>query len=88
MAAVARKTLADLEQSAKNVRLDDLLAVLRDNGFTVREGTKHGYVAQRGSRTMTIPRHHAVVLPVYVKRAVKLIRGGEEEASSGNDEEG
>lgn len=37
---VARKTLADLERSAKNVQLDDLLAVLRDSGFTVREGSK------------------------------------------------
>lgn len=88
MLSVARKTLADLERSAKNVRLDDLLAVLQDNGFIVREGTKHGYVAQRGSRTMTVPRHRAVVLPVYVTRAVKLIRRDEEEAGSGDDEEG
>lgn len=84
---VARKTLAELERSAKNVRLDDLLAVLRDAGFAVREGTKHGYVAQRGSRTMTIPRHRAVVLPVYVRQAVKVIKGDEKEAKGGDDEE-
>lgn len=37
---------------------------------------------------MTIPRQRAVVLPVYVKQAVKLIKGEEKEASSGDGEDG
>ena len=71
---VARKTLADLERNPKGVRLRDLLAILRDEGFQVREGTRHGYIAIRGNQTLTIPRHRTVVLPVYVRQAIRFIK--------------
>ncbi|HUG06959.1 MAG TPA: hypothetical protein VMQ78_10470 [Candidatus Limnocylindria bacterium] len=71
---MAKKTLADLERNPKGVRLAELLAVLRDNGFAVREGTRHGYIAIRGSQTLTIPRHRKIVLPVYVRQAIRFIR--------------
>lgn len=71
---MVRKTLADLERNPKGVRLDDLLAVLRDHGFSVRAGTRHGYVAIRGSQTMTVPRHRKTVLTVYVRQAIRFIR--------------
>ena len=70
-----RKTVADLERNPKGVRLTDLLAVLADEGFEVRSGTRHGYIATRGRRTLTIPRHREIVLPVCVKQAIKFIRG-------------
>lgn len=72
-----RKTLADLERNPKGVRLSDLLALLRDSGFTVRGGTRHGYVASRGRQTLTIPRHHAVVKPAYVRQVIKFLKGDE-----------
>lgn len=71
---MAKKTLADLERNPKGVRLAELLAVLRDHGFAVREGTRHGYIAIRGSQTLTIPRHRKIVLPVYVRQAIRFIR--------------
>lgn len=57
------------------MRLEELLAVLRDNGFTVREGTRHGFIAIRGTQTLTIPHHRKVVLPVYVRQAIRFIKG-------------
>jgi len=71
---VPRKTLADLERNPKGVRLDDLLGVLRDQGFAIRSGTKHGYIAIRGRQTLTIPRHRKVLLPVYVRQAVRFLK--------------
>jgi len=71
---VARKTLADLERNPKGVRLEELLAVLHDHGFTVRAGTRHGFIAIRGGQTLTIPRHRKVVLPVYVRQAIRFIK--------------
>jgi len=56
------------------VRLEELLAVLRDHGFAVREGTRHGFIAIRGSQTLTIPRHRKIVLPVYVRQAIRFIK--------------
>lgn len=56
------------------MRLEELLTVLRDQGFAVREGTRHGFIAIRGTRTLTIPRHRKIVLPVYVRQAIRLIK--------------
>jgi hypothetical protein len=51
-----------------------LLAVLRDHGFTARAGTRHGFIAIRGDQTLTVPRHRKVVLPVYVRQAIRFIK--------------
>ena len=72
---MAKKTLADIEKSQKNVRYDELLAILRDNGCGVREGTREGAIADCGGRTVTIPRHHAVLKPVYVRKALRALKG-------------
>jgi len=71
------RTLADLKRNPKGVRLTDLLAILQAEGFAIREGTRHGYMAKRGSQTLTIPRHHVVVKPVYVQQAIKFLEGDE-----------
>lgn len=71
---MAKKTLADLERNPKGVRLEELLAVLRDHGFVVRVGTRHGFTASRGGQTMTIPRHRKVLLAVYVRQAIRFIK--------------
>ena len=72
---MARRTLEDLERDPKNVRLEELLAVLRAHGCEVRAGTRHGYTANCGGRTLTIPRHDRIVKPVYVRLAVKVLKG-------------
>lgn len=72
---MAKRTLADLEQNPKGIRISELLTILRDNGFKIRSGTRHGYIASRGSQTLTVPRHTAIVKPVYVRQAVKFLRG-------------
>lgn len=74
---VAQKTLEEIAQSPGNVRLDELLDVLREAGWSVHAGTKHAYVAARGDRTITIPRHDRVVKRAYVRLVVKLLRGEE-----------
>ena len=71
------RTLADLKRNPKGVRLTDLIAILAVEGFTIREGTRHGYLAKRGSQTLTIPRHHAVVKATYVQQAIKFLEGDE-----------
>ncbi len=75
---MAKRTLADLERNPKGVRLDDLLAILRDHGFEIRGGTRHGYIATRRSQTLTVPRHNAIVKPVYVRQAIKFLKGDEQ----------
>jgi hypothetical protein len=71
---VAKKTLADLERNPKGVRLEELLAVLRDHGFLVRASTRHGFIAIRGGQTLTVPRHRKILLPVYVRLAIRFIK--------------
>ncbi len=72
---MAKRTLASLERNPKGVRLGDLLAILRDHGFEIRAGTRHGYIATRDDETLTVPRHNAVVKPVYVRQAIRFLKG-------------
>lgn len=53
------------------------MAILRSHGFQIRAGTRHGYIATRGDQTLTVPRHNAVVKPVYVRQAIKFLKGEE-----------
>lgn len=70
-----RKSLEDLERNPKNIRYHELLAVLRELGFEVREGTRHGAIAVRGTLRLTVPRPHGKhVKPVYVRLALKALR--------------
>ena len=69
-----RKTLADLRANPAHVTLEELTAVLREHGWTLRAGTRHGTIAAKGSRTFHVPRPHTKhLLPVYVRRAVRVI---------------
>lgn len=73
---MARKTLTDLKRTKKNVAVTDLRRVLEENGWTIRGGTEHGYVATHSltGRTFPFPRpHDKHLLPVYVREAVKVI---------------
>lgn len=71
---VPRKTLDDMKGNPKHVTPEELAAVLRDHGWELRAGTLHGTIAVKGSRTFHFPRPHGKhLLPVYVRRAVKVI---------------
>lgn len=72
-----KKALADLERNPKDVSYEELLTVLRDHGCAVREGSKHGAIANCGGLTLTIPRPHKgkTVKAVYVREAVRLVKG-------------
>ncbi len=72
-----KRTLADLDQNLKDVRYEELLAILRDQGCEVREGTRHGAIANCGGLTLTVPRPHRgkTVKAVYVREAVRLLKG-------------
>lgn len=74
---MSKKTLADLERDPKDVSYEELLAILRDHGCEVREGTKHGAIAKCGGLTLTVPRPHKgkTVKAVYVREAVRLVKG-------------
>jgi hypothetical protein len=69
-----RKTLVDKQRGPTHVSVDDLLRVLADSGWQVRPGTLHGTIAERAGRTILVPRAHGKhPLPVYVRRAIKVI---------------
>lgn len=71
-----KKTLEDLERNPKDVRYEELLAILRHHGFEVREGTKHGAIAVQGTTRLTVPRPHGKHLKaVYVRLALKALKG-------------
>jgi hypothetical protein len=68
------KQLERIKQQPTNVRFGALDRVLQRYGFIVRHprsGSSH-YTYNRGSLTLTIPRHEPV-REVYVKKAIKLI---------------
>jgi len=75
---VPRRDLSDLERDPTNVGYHELLGILRARGCRVREGTKHGAIANCGGTTLTIPRPHRGdrLKPVYVRLAVRALRGG------------
>ncbi len=72
-----KKTLADLEHDPKDVSYEELLAILRDHGCEVREGTKHGAIVNCGGLTLTVPRPHEgkTVKAIYVREAVRRVKG-------------
>lgn len=83
-----RKALADLEANPKHVTYLELLKVLNDHGWSIREGTKEGAIVQAGDRTFVVPRPHGKhLLPVYVRHAARLIREVEAAENEGDAEE-
>lgn len=69
------RRLQDLERDPKNVRYAELLRILREHGCAVREGKRMHTVVKCDGRTVTIPRHEKVVKPVYVRLAIRAVRG-------------
>ncbi len=68
------RTLHDLKGNPKHVTPEVMASVLRDHGWELRPGTLHGTIAVKGSRTFHFPRPHGKhLLPVYVRRALKVI---------------
>jgi predicted RNA binding protein YcfA (HicA-like mRNA interferase family) len=67
------KRIAAMRQNPKNVRPQDLEAVLLAEGFSMRQqGTSHR-IYVRGSQQLTVPQRHPFLLPTYVKQALSLI---------------
>lgn len=82
-----RKTLEQIEANPKHVTPSELLALLEDHGWAIREGTRHGTIARYGERTILIPRSHSKhVLPVYANRVVRLIREADSDDGVVNEE--
>lgn len=77
---MARKTLADLEKNPAGASSADVVGVLRAEGWSVREGTRHGAIATKsGEFPLTIPRPHGKHMKaVYVRQVVKRLKGEKE----------
>lgn len=70
------KSLEDLKRSPNDVTPAELRRVLEAHGWSVRAGTRHGFIAmhERTGLTLPFPRPHGKhLLGAYVKRAVKFI---------------
>lgn len=69
-----RKTLADLTENPRHVTQAELETILLEHGWTLRPGTRHGTIAQKGRRTFLVPRPHGKhLLATYVRKAAKVI---------------
>jgi len=68
------RSLAELKSRPSHVTAEELLPVLEAYGWRLRAGTRHGTIAQLADRTVLVPRPHGrFLLPVYVKRVVKVL---------------
>lgn len=75
---VADKRLERIRQNPKNVRPDDLDAVLVAAGFAPRQrGTSHK-IYRRGEQTLSVPQRFPHLLEVYVKKALALLEEGDD----------
>ena len=74
-----------------SVRFDELDRLLRRWGFEKRQpggGSRH-YLYSLGGITLTVPRHGAVIKPVYVRRVMEALGAlgfPEEENDDGNED--
>jgi len=69
------KALEKLRQNPKNVRFEELAAILLSLGFEMKEGGKgsHAVFKIPGQQPLTVPRKKPFLKPVYVKLALELI---------------
>jgi hypothetical protein len=78
-----------VEQSPKQVRFDDLDALLRAYGFEVRRpgsgGSHHFY--HRGSHLLSVPKRRPHLREYVVRRALSMLREIDAEGI-GTDEDG
>lgn len=71
-----RLTIAKLRESNKNVRFDDVVALLKRLGFTFRQRGSHAVFTYPGlQENLTIPHPHKTpfILPVYVRRILAIL---------------
>ena len=68
------KEIEKLRQNPKNVRPEQLEAVLLKLGFEKRAAKgSHSVYKMKGHRPLTIPYRRPFLLPIYVKEALKKI---------------
>jgi predicted RNA binding protein YcfA (HicA-like mRNA interferase family) len=69
------KALEKLRQNQKNVRFEELVAVLLALGFEMKEGGKGSHVVFKipGQPPLTVPRQKPFLKPIYVKMALEII---------------
>jgi len=73
-----------MRQNPRNVRPDDLDAVLKAAGYQVRNQSGSHKNYQRGSDSLVIPQHKPFLKPVYVRAALDALA---QHADTDNDEE-
>jgi predicted RNA binding protein YcfA (HicA-like mRNA interferase family) len=69
------KALEKLWQNPRNVRFEELAAILLSLGFVMNEGGKGSHVVFKlpGQPPLTVPRNKPFIKPIYVKLALELI---------------
>ncbi len=69
------KALEKLRQNPRNVRFEELAAILLSLGFVMKEGGKgsHAVFKRPGQPPLTVPRNKPFIKPIYVKLALELI---------------
>lgn len=69
------KALERLRQNPRNVRFEELAAILLSLGFVMKEGGKGSHVVFKlpGQPPLTVPRNKPFIKPIYVKLALELI---------------
>ena len=68
-----------LERNPKAVRPDDLDAVLRAEGFIVRQQSGSHRIYVREEQVISVPQRHPFLLPTYVKQALALLETEDED---------
>jgi predicted RNA binding protein YcfA (HicA-like mRNA interferase family) len=81
--ATRDKRIAAMRRNPRNVRPDDLDAVLRGAGFTAHQEGSHKTYRRHG-RKLTVPQHTPFLKPVYVKQALDMIEDALEESDGGD----
>jgi predicted RNA binding protein YcfA (HicA-like mRNA interferase family) len=62
-----------IAQHPNSVSLSELQQFLQDYGWVLDRTSSSHFIFERGSQTLTVPFRRPHVLPIYVKRVLKLI---------------
>jgi hypothetical protein len=91
MAMQAReKRRQQVEQSPRQVRFEDLDALLRAYGFQVRNPKRGGshYFYYRGPRLLSVPRKRPHLKEYVVRRALAMLQEIDAEEASADEDRG
>jgi predicted RNA binding protein YcfA (HicA-like mRNA interferase family) len=70
----SHKALQKIRQNPKNVRFEEIDALLRSFGFEKRQKGSHAVFTRADLQlAITIPYRKPFILPVYVKQILKLL---------------